>query len=114
MSDEYISDPENYEKMSVPFATEKECAAAMQAFLDDIWAARQKHRIANVNVVLGVRVEGDDKARVGSNFMGDSSLQEALTAFAFGKARKARKQYDKMIDALVFVNDATPKGGSTL
>lgn len=73
-----MNDLSNYRKMAKPFDSRADAGAAIQAFLADVIKARQKHRIANVAIVVGVRVENEDGYTVQMQELGSSLVTPGL------------------------------------
>ena len=50
----FKADPERYARLSAPYAIEKEAKSVERAFMADLMELREKHRIAELSVVIGV------------------------------------------------------------
>ena len=87
-------DPEKYRAMSVPFATADEGNAAMFAFFEDMQALREKHRIANVLVVVkfNVTYQAGEASAASKAFIGDVHEEEAIGAWALGEIQAERRE----------------------
>src|SRR5580700_1439426 len=91
-----ISDPRNYARNAVPFATPQEANAALQAFLEGLRKLRDEHRMCDVGVVVGLNVEypeqpdEDGKPTSGTAMvhahLGATHMAAALMAFGYGEA----------------------------
>lgn len=94
-------DPELFRAMSVPHESTEAGNAALTAFLEGVGELRKTHRIANVVTTLTVCCLGEDGQEgdlIVSHQFGDTSRNEALCAYAFGRARKEREE--QMVKAL--------------
>ena len=81
-----INDPANYRELSAPFTSIGVANAALKAFFDDVRAARQKHRIADVLTVVSVNVAYDsgEGTAMSHSTNGDVLKAQALAAYAYG------------------------------
>jgi len=90
-----IVDPDNYRRMSEAFASPAEADAALEAFSEDVRAARQKHRIADVLVAVCVNIKYED-GHEGQAFSmsqhGSVLVAEPLAAYAYGRAVEQRRE----------------------
>jgi len=87
------SNPELYATLSAPFDTTAEAQAAMEAFLDDVHAARVKHRVGNMLVVpLVTSKELDRGALTKVAFYGDQRLAIPVATEALIHCRKMREE----------------------
>ena len=93
------SDPEKYRRLSEPRPVE-ETNAAINAFFDELGALREKHGMADVTCVIGVKIQYTDNIGEGvtSCHYGDSTNQERLLALALGQAQAERRE---MINTLL-------------
>lgn len=51
--------PDLYARMAVPYDSAEAAQAALKAFLEDVAALREKHRIAEVAMIAGAYVGGE-------------------------------------------------------
>ena len=89
-----IKDPENYRKMSAPFASVDEAQASLKSFMIGVHELRQKHRIADVLTVSSVNVkyeEGEGRAII-HGFSGDSANAEGMAAYAYGQESAQKRE----------------------
>lgn len=87
-------DPDRYRMCSAPFANTDEADAAVKAFLDDLEAARVKHRIADVAYVIQDSMKtdnGEPSMFIITGHQGDSLKREAMLAYALGQCQKERE-----------------------
>jgi hypothetical protein len=84
------SDPNQYKKCSIPFATAEEANAAVQAFWDDVYELRCKHNLANVSFVIGDSIADSGEFFV-CNHIGNSVMYEGMAALMFGQASANRQ-----------------------
>ncbi len=70
--------PDLYARMAVPYDSAEAAQAALKAFLEDVAALREKHRIAEVAMIAGTYVAGE---MVGmTQTLGDQSRSMRLVA----------------------------------
>lgn len=86
---EWKSDPEKFQRLSVPFETLDEAQAASEAFFKELGELREKHRMANVVVVIQNTVAGVGPG-LANSFYGDWQHEEMMLAWAMGKAHSDR------------------------
>ena len=87
--------PKLFREMSEPFNGAEEANVAVQAFCDDVKAAREKHRIANVVVGLSVNViyENGEEGIGGSSMnMGDLMQAQLIAATLLGQYQAECRQ----------------------
>lgn len=92
---EAINDPENYRRMAEPFASPQEANAALDAFFDDVRAARQKHRIADVLTVTMFTVryaDGEEGAALAHCHNGEVLKAESMAAYALGSEQQRHRE----------------------
>jgi hypothetical protein len=90
-------------KIREPFASANDGNAAMEAFLDDVAAARDKHRISEVYLALSFPyvAEGEETRGIAVWGCGDEMRHEQMAAYAFGTAQADRRvSVNKMITRL--------------
>jgi hypothetical protein len=89
------SDGALYEELSKPFENADAANAALKAFVSEMREVRKKHKMKDVLMVCAVSLTYADgqvgEAQV-STMHGDHLKEEALAAFAYGKAAESRKQ----------------------
>lgn len=85
--------PALYRQLSEPFAGADAANDAIAAFFADVRAAREKHRIADVQVVVSVAIDyGEHQGQaVTSHGLGDSLRAESMLAWALGKEQTERR-----------------------
>lgn len=90
-----INDPENYISMMKPIEGVDEANKRLEAFYEDVRAARQKHRMADVTSIVCVCVkEGDEfRAVLSHSHNGDLGRAEEMLAYALGRERKWKQEY---------------------
>ena len=89
---EWKPDPEKYQRLSAPFDTLEEAQAAGEAFFKDLSELREKHRIANLAVIIRTEVK-DVGPGLANAFYGDWAQEELMLAWAMGKAHGERATY---------------------
>jgi hypothetical protein len=89
-----IHDPANYQAMSVPFENHEQANAAINAFIADVRAARQKHHIADCTFVIAVPVGYPEGEGTGCMFghIGDVANAEMMLAHALGQLQRDRRE----------------------
>jgi hypothetical protein len=88
-------DPDNYARCSAPFETAEEANAALDAFWDEFYELRNKHRIADVLVTFRLQVrqkDGGAAEMFGSLMAGNQMYAEPLAAWSLGKASADRQE----------------------
>ena len=90
----FRSDPALYREMSVPHESAESANAAVQAFAEDVAAARKKHRIRDVLVVaqLGVMCGETEKDAATSFSFGDQGRIVEMAAYAYGAETEAHTE----------------------
>lgn len=85
-----------YAELAVPFADATEADDALKAFFDDVYAARVKHRIADVQVIVQVstaRASGGSQHGMASAYYGDPMANKLpLIARVYGEARQEHEE----------------------
>ncbi len=87
-------DPKRYMKCAQPFSSKEAANAALVAFMDEVEAARERHLIANVAIVVKDSCEyGDDVGEfmVRGHF-GNTLEEESMLAYAYGQASAERQE----------------------
>jgi hypothetical protein len=93
------TDPEQYQKCAVPFATADEANAAIHAFWDEVYELRCKHNIANVSFVILDEIAGSGSFFI-YNHIGDQMTAESMAAWMFGQASADRQDLvRKMVES---------------
>lgn len=90
---ETINDPANYAKMSEPFESKDKANQALQAFADEVSAARKRHGIANVIIIIkdSCLYDGEPGDFLNLMQLGSSQEHEAMAAYAFGAIQAERR-----------------------
>ena len=88
---EGINDPCNYRNLCEPISR-NDANARLQAFCEELYELRNKHKIKDVYAVLQVNVvNGEDKGTITSCMHCGSELErENMAAFAYGFERSRR------------------------
>lgn len=94
MIDETINDPLNYRRCSEPFPGAAEANEALAAFFADVKAAREKHRISDVVVLVEVShmLNGEEVRGSASSMLGDFDKVLPIVAREFGAARQRHEE----------------------
>ena len=96
MSEElFEQNPARYRELSEPFKNAEEANKAIQAFYEEVKAARIKHRIKDVHLVMGIgglNASGTEGEMILSAHIGSEDRQESMLAYAFGVAQAERQQ----------------------
>ena len=66
-----------------------ECEASVSGFFDELYALREKHKIADINLTCRVVTEDGDAMLTGH--IGDIEKGESMAAFAFGQEQSERQ-----------------------
>lgn len=102
MSDSKWNDPANYRKMCEPHE-QADAQAAIDAFIEDVRLARNKHRMMDVHVVIMANMkspEGNESPVISRSHMGDTGKAQVMLAYALGNqeaedAERARNVREK-------------------
>lgn len=89
------NNPETYRAMSEPFLTPEEANAALQAFIEDVRAARLKHHIADVTLVAQSNLlyaDGNEARALSHVHIGAVQESEGMLARALGEAQAERRE----------------------
>lgn len=87
--------PGRYRDMSHPHDSAAAAREAFMRFHEEVVAARIKHRMADVHVIVmyNYRTEDGDEAQAIANaHLGNSLLAESMCAFAYGREKKERDE----------------------
>lgn len=76
--------PDNYYELSKPFETQESASEAIQAFWEEFYELRNKHRMADAYVIVRVLVKEVGPVMT-TLHAGDSLMGEQMTAWAFGR-----------------------------
>ena len=106
MSNEtFKSDPALYREMSVPHESVAAASDETRAFVEAVSAARVKHRIRDVLVVMQLGVIRDDGQEVSAQTrfsFGDRGATVEMAAYAFGaETREQSERLDKLASGAV-------------
>ena len=88
------SDPKLYRKLSEPFESQEAANSALQAFQEELYELRVKHRIRDLAFVAQIVIAKDEdefEAMV-SNHYGDSLKEVILFGYAYGRATARHEQ----------------------
>ncbi len=88
------NDPATYRRLSEPFPSVEEANEALAAFFRDVQAAREKHRIADVVVLVEISnvLDGEEVRGSASSFYGDSARVLPMLAREFGAAQQRHEE----------------------
>lgn len=81
-------DPERWLRCQEPHESQEASDAALDAFLDDVSAAREKHRIAEVVILTGTIFPGEDgnpQLFAGMSRFGSDEKMAEMIAYAYGQ-----------------------------
>lgn len=92
---ETTNDPSNYRRCAEPFADAEHANEALAAFFADVKAAREKHRIADIAVLVEVShmLDGEEVRGSASSFHGDSARVLPMLAREFGAAQQRHEDH---------------------
>lgn len=87
---ETTNDPTNYRRCSEPFADVEKANEALVAFFAEVKAACEKHRIADIAVLVEIShmLDGEEVRGSASSFHGDSARTLPMLAREFGAAQQ--------------------------
>lgn len=106
-----ILDQENYYQLSKPFDSPAEAEAAVEAFWQELYALRNKHKLPDVYVILAIpiRYEDGDVGNVMARLhAGDELRAESMVAWAFGREGAMRQERTAKIEAMGAAIKARP------
>lgn len=86
--------PARYSEMSKP-RPDEDSQASINEFFADVRTAREKHKIADVHVIVRVIIERDGEEFPGMSFAHFGSVQESegMCAWAFAQSAEARRAF---------------------
>lgn len=87
--------PTRYRELSQPHASPAVLDESLQAFFDEVSAARERHKLANVFLIVKTPVMDSTQKEVemGSTLrLGDSFRMIELVAWAFGKEQADQRE----------------------
>jgi hypothetical protein len=76
---------------ATPFASTEEANSAIQAFFEDVYQARLKHRLANVCIAIRDEIAETGPFHVSGHF-GEALFVESIAAWYFGQAQAERQK----------------------
>lgn len=84
---------ERYAQCVKPFGGDDAANAACEAFFADVSAAREKHGIADVEIIVQDSYvhEGEAAMFISSAHFGDVLKRESMLAYAFGRAKRSHE-----------------------
>ncbi|HKY40667.1 MAG TPA: hypothetical protein VJN18_32250 [Polyangiaceae bacterium] len=90
--------PKLYAQMCKPFESIEEANAALQAFVDEIYELRAKHRIRDVTLLCEIAVdyEGEEREFRITNHFGSELRKLPLLAYGYGEAKA---EHNAMVEA---------------
>lgn len=86
--------PDLFRRMAEPHESHDQCCDALNAFHADLRVLREKHKMANLFVVVGDSYRDDDGEPVDivvTMTCGDMNRMEMLAAYGFGKMQADRE-----------------------
>jgi hypothetical protein len=89
------SNPALFRRLSEPYASMEAADEAIQTFLDEMGALREKHKIPNILTVIGgsaIAADGDESEFLLPHMYGDAMRMESFAAYAYGAAATARQE----------------------
>ncbi len=87
---EFFADEENYRNLCVPFENIDAANKALNAFNEELYELRNKHRIKDVQItteVFCIDSEGDEGAAQSTFHYGSRMQALPMAAFAFGQEK---------------------------
>lgn len=96
-----VHDPENYRKMCEPHATEEEANEAVQKFYEAVRKARQKYRIADVEIIVRVKARPSEENEKTGMFFSSAhfgSLLERVGMCAWAHGIATQELHDVMTE----------------
>lgn len=96
-----------FNALNVPFKDAETANTAIQAFFDEAYELRKKHGLANVSIIVHGDIEESGPFMSAGHF-GDSSTEEAMAAWNFGRAGADRQE--RIRNAISSGNENSLKG----
>jgi hypothetical protein len=89
-----VEDPENYRTMSTPFSSLEDAQDELDQFFEEVRIARQKHKIADVHVIVSTNVKTENliKRFSGAAHFGDATNGLEMSAEGMKVELDARKK----------------------
>ena len=85
-----FNDADNYAEMMKPHADAEAADTTLKAFFQELYELRNKHRLANVSVIVSDSVSGSG-CFYWSGHCGDENQREAMAAWNLGNSSSARQ-----------------------
>jgi hypothetical protein len=82
--------PDNYYDLSKPFESQEAASEAIEAFWNDFYDLRNKHRITDAYLIIRLPVK-DIGPVMTTLHAGDSLMSEQMTAWAMGREASDRQ-----------------------
>lgn len=95
IQEQLFNDHENHRRCQEPFKTVDEAQAAIDGFQEELYAIRNKYRIADVVFIVQSsfkNADGEELAPILLGVFGASERLEPLCAYAMGKASAMRQE----------------------
>ncbi len=83
-------DPDNYYELSKPFESQEVVGNAIEAFWNELYELRNKHRLPDVYIVIRANVKEMGPVMT-TLHAGDAMQAELMTAWAFGREQSDRQ-----------------------
>lgn len=87
--------PDNYRKLCEPFESLQATEKALEAFWEEFYELRNKHKIADVLIIYRVNCldsDGVEGVVTGKFHCGNVELSEGMSAMAYGQAVVERQE----------------------
>ncbi len=90
----FESNVDLFRELNVPFESQDHANEALRGFLDDVRAAREKHKIANVCTIVQIDMKTESGIVPGfsSGFLGDLTMQLPIAARYYGQCQAEHRQ----------------------
>lgn len=85
-----IYDAGMYHKLSEPFESTELCQSALDAFFDELYELRVKHKLADVSVIVQTSIR-DSGTVMWSAHCGSDQEKETMAAWHFGQMQADRQ-----------------------
>jgi len=85
-----VADEDLYAEMSIPFADGDAANKALEAFYNEVYELRKKHRLANVLIVAQDAIHGSGRFMSNTHF-GSETEKESMAAWLLGKVQAERQ-----------------------
>ena len=90
-----VDDPDNYEALSLPFESADAANAEIVAFWEDVRLARQKHKLADVHIIVYTSFKAGSEVKHAATFghYGNGALAMVMCADSIAEEAKSWRKF---------------------